>query len=372
MKQLIRVLTIRKHKTVTFIDACQELGKKLQMMIPNILLETIVLNVGDLIMIESRQTTNRRNLPIIEITKIYWKVSPLVWESFKGVSDNLQSPLENIRLNARNGGKQISLFLARNSLIDSIKSSLRSIDYIEIPCKSIEEKRTSAKRNPLTITSIHQSDPLYLRITMENQLKQAVSILLHSVFSIDNVYYDKGTTPNADREVLVLELVSVSQTIEDLIKFIADLDETLRKIFVSYNLSEFGYMLPEQLTILNCNGQVPNDISIFQNTILTDIPVNSPFIKADNEGNRFEFQWIVRGKMIAHGYNDELNYSNLLSAVEHQMHILNLQDCNKMDYTRYGLPITTSLGLGIDILLKYFFNIEHLISISNPLGFYYK
>lgn len=372
MKQLIRVLTIRKHKTVTFIDACQELGKKSQMMISNILLETITLIVGDLIMIESKQTTNRKNLPIIEITKIYWKVSPIIWESFKGVSDNLQSSAENIRLNARNGGKQISLFLARNSLIDSIKSFLRNMGYIEVPCKSIETKRTSAKRNPLKVTSLHQSEPMYLRITMENQLKQAASVLLHSVFSVDNVYYDKGSTPNADKEVLIMELVSVNQTTDDLIKFISDLDNTLREIFCSFNLSDFGYTLPNSMNILNCNGKMPDDISIFQNTILTNVPVDSPFIKADNMGKRLEFQWIVRGKMIAHGYNDEFNYSNLLTAVEQQMHSLNLQDCNKMDYTRYGLPITTSLGLGIDILLKYFFNIEYLVNISNPLGFDYK
>lgn len=372
MKHLIRVLTVRKHKTVTFIDAYQEFGKKLQLMIYNDLLENIILNVGDLMMIESKQTFNRRNIPINEIEIIYWKITPIVWESFKGVSDDLQSPLDNVRLNARNGGKQIPLFLARNSFINAVKSTLTDKEYIEIPCKSIEEKRTSAKRNPLSITSIHQSEPLYLRITMENQLKQAVSILLHSVFSIDNVYYDKGTTPNAEREVLILELVSTNQSTEDLIKFIFELDSILRNTFNSFNLSNFGYSLPDALSIINCKGKAPEDISIFQNSILTNVPVNSPFIRADDMGKRMEFQWIVRGKMVGHGYDDEVNYNNLLKAVKQQMTTLELQDCNKMEYTRYGLPITTSLGLGIDLLLKFFYNIEYLINISNPLGFDYK
>ena len=369
MKYIIRVLTIRRHKTVTFIDAYKEFGDKLQLMISNELLGAFIINVGDLMMIESIETLNRRNLPINEIKKIHWKVTPIVWESFKGISNELKSPLENVRLNARNGGKQVFLFLARNSFINSIKSALNDLEYIEIPCKSIEEKRTSAKRNPLTVTSIHQSEPLYLRITMENQLKQAVSILLHSVFSVDNVYYDKGVTSNSEREVLILELVSVTQTVEDLIKFISELDSILRKTFYTYNLSSFGYTLPNALSVIDCDGKAPENISDLQNSILMNVPVSSPFIRADEMGRRMEFQWIVRGKMVGHGYDDEFNYNNLLNAVNQQMSVLNLQDCNKMDYTRYGIPITTSLGLGIDILLKLFFNIEYLINVSNPLGF---
>ena len=372
MKKIIRVLTVRKHKTVTFIDAYQEFGKKIQLMVFNNLLETISLNVGDLMMVDSNETLNRRGNPINEITKIHWKIAPIVWESYKGISSTLQSPLENLRLNARNGGKQINLFLARNFFIDNIKTYLTNMGYIEIHCKSIEEKRTSAKRNPLVVASIHQSEPLYLRITMENQLKQAVSILLHSVFSLDNVYYDKGTSPNAEKEVLILELVSVNQTIEDLIKFIFELDSLLRNTFCAFNLSNYEYTLPDSLSIVDCNGKSPDDISHFQNSILLNIPVNSPFIRADANGKRMEFQWIIRGKMVGHGYDDEFNYNNLLDAVNQQMHILNLDDCNKMEYTRYGLPKTTSLGLGIDIILKYFFNIEYLVNISNPLGFDYK
>ena len=80
MKKIIRVLTVRKHKTVTFIDAYQEFGKKIQLMVSNDLLETISLNVGDLMMIDSNETLNRRGNPINEITKIHWNIVPIVWE----------------------------------------------------------------------------------------------------------------------------------------------------------------------------------------------------------------------------------------------------------------------------------------------------
>ena len=75
--------------------------------------------------------------------------------------------------------------------------------------------------------------------------------------------------------------------------------------------------------------------------------------------------------MLGHGYKDEFNYDSLLSAVEIQKKELNLTDCNKMDYMNYGIPRTFSFGLGIDQLLYRFYNLEHIISISNPLGVYF-
>lgn len=68
---------------------------------------------------------------------------------------------------------------------------------------------------------------------------------------------------------------------------------------------------------------------------------------------------------------DEFEYDNLLNAVINQKSELGLENCNKMDYMKYAIPRTTSLGLGFDQLLYRYWNLEHIINISNPIGIYF-
>lgn len=373
MKQIARILTIRRHKTVTFLDVYENLGIRKQVLCYNNFLQNISLSIGDIICFEGINTTNKKGIAIIELTSIYWINPVQKWLTPKGIDQKLSSSIEEIRLNARNAGKQIKLWKCQNEFVSIIKTLLISSNFLEFKCKSIEEKRTSAKRQPLSVNSIYSSQNLYLRITMENQLKQACSILLNSVFSIDNVFYDKSTTSNIDREVCILELISLEFDYNDLIQFIQKLDSLLRELFEKFDLKIFGYSLPSSLQILDYSNFDTSDFeySQFENVILKNVPVNSPFIKSNENGKRTELQWIIRGKMLGHGYLDEFNYNSLLSAVISQKQKLNLNDCNMMDYMNYGIPRSISFGLGIDQLLYRFYNLENVISISNPLGIYF-
>lgn len=374
MKKIVRILNVRKHKNVSFLDVYEKLGNRLQLLCQNSLLSNVSLSIGDILCIEGTSTVNNRGLPIIEVNQIYWQNPAISWCSPKGVYNTLQSSLEEIRYNSRNSGKQVYLWQGRYYAISSIKEMLISNDFLEINCKVIEDKRTSAKRVPLQVSSINQDSPLFLRITMENQLKQACAILLSSVFSVDNVFYDKAVTSNVDREVCILELVSIDHSTDDLISLIKNIDVILRDIFHQLHLNNYNYSLPSPLQIVEYSDLNPQEvnISILENTLVKNVPVVSPFIKEMDSGERLEFQWFVRGKMLAHGYEDEFNYSNLLKAVNFQKEQLNLDDCNQMDYMKYAIPRTTSLGLGLDQLLYRFWNLEHIISISNPLGIYFE
>lgn len=373
MKKIVRILNVRKHKNVSFLDVYEKLGNRLQLLCHNSLLSNVSLTIGDILCFEGINTVNNSGLPIIEIKEIYWQNSAISWCSPKGVYNTLQSSLEEIRYNSRNAGKQVFLWQGRYYAISSIKEMLISNDFLEINCKVIEDKRTSAKRVPLEISSIHQDTPLFLRITMENQLKQACAILLSSVFSLDNVFYDKAVTANVDREVCILELVSIERSIDDIILLIKEIDTILRNIFSQFHLEQFNYSLPSDLQIVEYSDLNVHEINyfLFENTLIKNVPVSSPFVREDTNGKRYEFQWIIRGKMLGHGYDDEFNYYNLLKAVNNQKQQLDLEDCNQMDYMKYAIPRTTSLGLGIDQLLYRFWNLEHIISISNPLGIYF-
>lgn len=373
MKKIVRILNLRRHKKVTFMDVYENFGMRLQLICYNALLVNMSVSVGDIISFEGIDTVNKYGKTIIEIKEIYWHNSAIEWCSPKGIYNPLNSSLEAIRYNARNAGKQLKLLQGRFQVLNSIKNLLISNCFLEVNCKAIEEKRTSAKRQPLQVTSIHDTAPLYLRITMENQLKQYCAVLLHSVFSIDSVFYDKAITANVDREVCILELVSIEHSVDELIYLIIEIDHILRNIFSEMLLNDFGYSLPENIEIVEYTDLTDKSINYttFQNTLLKHVPVTSPFVRQSDSGLRTEFQWIVRGKMLAHGYEDEFEYNNLLNVVNDQKIKLGLYDCNKMEYMKYGIPRTTSLGLGFDQLLYRFWNLEHIINISNPIGIYF-
>ncbi len=373
MKKIVRILNLRKHKQVSFMDVYENFGTRLQLLCYNTLLVNVPLAIGDIISFEGIYTVNKHGKPIIEIKEFYWHNSAIEWCSPKGIYNPLKSSLEEIRYNARNAGKQLQLLQGKLQVLNSIKNLLISNSFLEVNCKTIEEQRTSAQRQPLQVNSIHSNAPLYLRITMENQLKQYCAILLHSVFSIDNVFYDKDITANVDREVNILELVSIEHTTDELIHLIIKIDHILRNVFSELSLIDFGYSLPANIEIVEYADLTDKNINYtnFQNTLLKHVPVTSPFVKQSKSGLRTEFQWIVRGKMLAHGYEDEFEYENLLNAVNNQKIKLGLNNCNKMDYMRYAIPRTTSLGLGLDQLLYRFWNLEHIINISNPIGIYF-
>lgn len=373
MKKIVRILNLRKHKQVSFMDVYENFGTRLQLLCSNTLLVNMPIATGDIISFEGIDTINKHGKPIIEIKEIYWHNSTIEWCSPKGIHNPLKSSLEEIRYNARNAGKQLQLLQGKLQVLKSIKELLASNSFLEVNCKTIEDQRTSAKRQPLQVDSIHSSTPLYLRITMENQLKQYCTVLLHSVFSIDNVFYDKAITANADREVSILELVSIEHSTDELIHLIIQIDYILRNVFSELLLTNFGYSLPTNIEVVEYSDLTDKDInySIFQNTLLKHVPVTSPFVKQSQSGLRTEFQWVVRGKMLAHGYEDEFKYENLLKAVNNQKANLGLDNCNKMDYMKYAIPRTTSLGLGLDQLLYRFWNLEHIINISNPIGIYF-
>lgn len=373
MKKIVRILTIRKHKKVTFFDVSEKLGNRLQLLCYNVHLENTALSIGDILCFNGKNSVNKNGKPLIEITEIYWVNHASKWSTPKGIAQTLSSSLEEIQVNSRNAGKQIKLWKCQYEFKNAIATILKLDNFLEYKCKSIEEKRTSAIRKPLSVSGENVSKDLYLRITMENQLKQACSILLNSVYSLDNVFYDKLITSNVDREVCILEFVSLEYDLKDIIQFIQNLDSILRTLFNNLELEDFGYSVPSNLQIIDYKELNTNCInySEFENAIITNVPANSPFIKINTSGERTETQWVVRGKMLGHGYKDEFNYTSLLSVIEIQKKELNLTNCNKMDYMNYGIPRTFSFGLGIDQLLYRFYNLEHIISISNPLGVYF-
>ena len=215
-----------------------------------------------------------------------------------------------------------------------------------------------------------ENGPSYLRITLENQLKQMMAITLNSVYAIDKVFRNMGEDSNHTNEFLMLEFVSLKMSIDDIINFIKKIDGLAKNMAKKYNLiSELN-----DLEIIDYNDLVKYNKSFSEikcnliNSLIVNFPCCSPFIKKDKTtGLQTEVRWYMDGKWISHFYNDENNEIVIRKILEKQMIETNKEKINELDYYKWGLPYTTSFGLSIDRWLQALLQKENISSITNPI-----
>lgn len=212
---------------------------------------------------------------------------------------------------------------------------------------------------------------MYMRVTLENQLKQMVSILLKSVYSIDKVYRNMGEDSGHINEFLMFEFVSLNYSIDDIIQFVLSLDKEARSLINNYNLNI--NTLPKDIEIIKYEDLIKKGFLEFSqiqkelsNTLILDFPCESPFIKETN-GKKTEIRWYMNGKWISHFYDDENDYEKIKRSLEKQNNATNKENTNNLDYMSFGIPNTTSFGLSIDRWLQLFLDKQNINSIANPL-----
>ena len=221
------------------------------------------------------------------------------------------------------------------------------------------------------------NQPKYLRSTFENQLKQACSILLKSVYSIDKAFRNMGENSGHINEFLLLELVSIDYTLDDMINFIYKMDACARNEYCI--ISDKCDKFVSKLEVIDYNdiyvksSSLDKILSSLDNILILNYPANSPFIKINNEGIQVETRWYMRGKYIGHFYEDENDTINVMSSINKQMDLNKLEDkdINPLNYFDWGLPNTVSFGVSIDRWLQLLLNETNINKVANPIGLDY-
>ena len=371
MNLIVRIISIREHKNVSFLEIFNsELGHK-QILIDNSKFNVKEFKLGDIINAECNIIKNNKGINVFELNKINWCNHPQEWTSNKNINKNMQDNILKNQIEALNGGKQINLFELRQELEQKISTILDLDNFQKVKCKIMEEERTSAGFKPIKCKTFDNLD-LYLRVTMENQLKQICSIILKSIYSIDTVFYDVSPSANFQKEINTLELVTIHKDINYLIEFIKKINQLMILLKEKYELNSI--QLPPTLDICDykeTDGNVNFVNSKFKNNIVLNVPVESPFIKYNPEIGRTETRWYVNGQMVGHGYEDEINYEKIKEVLDKQKNELNIKIANEMEYIKWGMPNTISYGMGIDLLIKKYYDIDKFINVTNSMGINY-
>ena len=114
----IRILSLRKHKTVTFINSYSEIFGNTQFMVDNDVCDAI--KCGDLLKIEYVDTINNKGNKIKKIEKILEVIPCYNFDSGKGINGIIVDQKEKNYIDARNCGKQLNVLQYKRELIDAI------------------------------------------------------------------------------------------------------------------------------------------------------------------------------------------------------------------------------------------------------------
>lgn len=374
MKKIFRILSIRKHKKFVFANTYTSDGVRQQVVFDKKMFLEKSFKKGDCISASCSLSQNNHKEEILKINRVFWISKCFEWDEAKNLPKKSQNHERYTQSNARNAGRQINVYKLKQELIQKITSLLEKDGFENTPCKVLEPERTASAIPPFQTQERYSERPFYLRITPENQLKQTAAILLKSVYSLDNVFYNKNPDARHVPEMCTLEFVSLTYSKQKLLCFITKTSRIMDNLSKKYQFETDIPAIPE---IINYNDLPKMGITYqrripeFQNTILVNVPVDNPFIAPDKNGLRTETRWYLKGNLTAHGYIDETNYEKVTEALQIQKRHNNLDNVNEMPYFKWGLPKTISFGLGIDAMICRYLNLERMSMASNPLGINY-
>ena len=367
----IRILSIRKHKNVTFLSGYNNEFGNIQYMIMNDIINNF--KCGDLINCLVDDTINNNGKEIKQIIKVNYVIPSCNFESYKGINSKITDIKYKNYIDSRNGGKQITILKFKQELLKKIKELLDGLDFFDATTllNNVENYKNGSGIIDAEIMNREDNEPKYLRVTLENQLKQMMAILLQSTYAIEKVYRNMGEDNQHINEFLMLEFVSISMKIDDIIILIEQLNKLSEELLIKYDIYSSNF---KKLKIIDYQDLIEKSSnfeeikSTLDNYLVINFPCNSPYIKLNENTNlKQEVRWYYNGRWISHFYEDENDFNKIKKSLDLQKTENNKNDSNQLDYFEWGLPNSTSFGLSIDRWMQNMLGEENINSVANPI-----
>ena len=233
---LFRVLNVRKHKSIVFIDSFTDNFQKIQLKISRELFDLNNLQKGDVINVDVVDDINKNGDTVYKIININKIMRPHNNSNYtKSINDD-----DNYK-KSLNGGETLKQWEFRNILLEEISKYLVSNDFIRVITSNIMDKRGTSIATPVKLNGKYVNNK-YLKITHELELKKQVYLTLKSLFEIGYVTRDIYSTEKNNSEYLNLELVSKDIDYNIIIKFYEFVNQISIKIAKDLNI-EYGKFL---------------------------------------------------------------------------------------------------------------------------------
>lgn len=371
---MLRILTVREHKSVIFCDICTSDAHREQLLVEKELFPDINLKVGDVLDCAIHIGLNRRGESVAILDEVISLYGHTNFSSYKSFSENSKQAssgeLQSAKDNFLNGGSALSARILRNSILEFVESYMKERDVCREYTPITTPYRGTSIAAPQRAEGVYTGHK-YIKITHELGLKIACYLMLKSVYEIGYVCRDRYDNQTNLNEFLTIEGVILSSAAFSLDSFFYDIwgkaIETSDRLGIDVSndfkdivhvdfIKEYGKK-PLKKDAKECLDFYEGLMSTIPHMIITNAPIDSPFVLSSEGEFPTETKWIFHGKGIGHGYPDEYRFDSVINSFEEQKLLLkskNIESDLPIDYLNIlssaGFP-TLSFAVGIERLV---------------------
>ena len=367
-------------------------------------------DIGDIVGIKGklfRTKTDELTIHANQAVLITKSLKPMP-EKHQGLKD-VETRYRQRYLDLMSNNETKHLFIKRSKIIDSIRSSMKAGEYMEVETPMMHTLPGGAVARPFITKHNALSRDLYLRIAPELHLKRLLVGGFNNVFEINRSFRNEGLSTKHNPEFTMLEFYSAYASLQKIMDFVSsiiqnaalDIDINIDSVIWnnnSFNLKTFKQQtMRESIIAHNSDLKAENlkDIKVLQNfltakkvkfdkdmswgrllleifentvesnliepTFITEYPVEvSPLSRRMDADSSFvdRFELFVCGNEIANGFCELNDPEDQAERFQDQVDAAKRGDKEAMSFDQdyitaleYGMPPAVGVGIGIDRLI---------------------
>jgi lysyl-tRNA synthetase class 2 len=347
-------------------------------------------DLGDIIGVEGKLFKTRTDEITIEASNIVLitkSIRPMP-DKFKGLAD-IETRYRQRYLDLMSNEESKKVFLDRTKIIESMRGSLKSRDFIEVETPMMHPIPGGAVARPFITKHNALDRDLYLRIAPELYLKRLLVGGFERVFEINRSFRNEGLSTRHNPEFTMLEYYEAYSSLDRTIEFTENMIKTAASTICGslniewgedqIDLSNFKKETLSNLVLDKNKNLTQSDLdklsgkdlldlfeetvesNLIQPTFVLGYPIEvSPLSRRNNENpdiaDRFEL--FIGGKEIANGFCELNDPDDQAQRFKDQVEAKNAGDKEAMSYDEdyilsleHGMPPAVGVGIGIDRLV---------------------
>ena len=367
-------------------------------------------DIGDIVGIKGklfRTKTDELTIHANQAVLITKSLKPMP-EKHQGLKD-VETRYRQRYLDLMSNNQTKHLFIKRSKIIDSIRSSMKAGEYMEVETPMMHTLPGGAVARPFVTKHNALSRDLYLRIAPELHLKRLLVGGFNNVFEINRSFRNEGLSTKHNPEFTMLEFYSAYASLQKIMDFVSsiiqnaalDIDINIDSVIWnnnSFNLKTFKQQTMRESIIAHNSDLKAEDLKdikvlqnfltakkvkfdkevgwgrllleIFENTVesnlieptfITEYPVEvSPLSRRMDADSSFvdRFELFICGNEIANGFCELNDPEDQAERFQDQVDAAKRGDKEAMSFDQdyitaleYGMPPAVGVGIGIDRLI---------------------
>ena len=346
--------------------------------------------LGDIIGVEGKLFKTRTDELTIEASRVILltkSIRPMP-DKFKGLAD-IETRYRQRYLDLMSNEESKKVFMDRTKVVESMRSSLKDRDFIEVETPMMHPIPGGAVARPFITNHNALDRDLYLRIAPELYLKRLLVGGFERVFEINRSFRNEGLSTKHNPEFTMLEYYEAYTSLDRTISFTEDMikkaaEEVNKSLQLqwgedSIDLSSFRKANLSDL-VLEENSEITekslqemggkNLLELFEETVEAKLlqptfvigyPVEvSPLSRRNNDNPEIadRFELFIGGKEIANGFCELNDPDDQAERFKDQVKAKDAGDKEAMAYDEdyvialeHGMPPAVGVGIGIDRLV---------------------